>query len=178
VRVRSANLATSIPLDVVLTSVDRPDMRLNAELRSFGDDFLELVAPIALSEGLNVDVALGHGANINTRVINCTRDRHSHTLRLGINGDRRRHARVAVEQPAVIRTLHPEGPQQDVTIIDVSLGGLGMLIADELLKGTQLEIVVPGAVVFGDVRHCARTDGHYHVGVRMQSVVTGKGSGN
>src|SRR6266567_3736510 len=98
-------LAASIPLDVVLTSFDRPDMRLNAELRSFEDHFLELVAPIALSEGLNVDMALGQGATINTRVITCTPDRHSHTLRLGINGDRRRHARVEVEQPAVIAGL-------------------------------------------------------------------------
>src|SRR5260370_35395818 len=113
--------AACIPLNVVLTSPDRPDMRLDAELLLLGDHFLELAAPIALSEGINVDVAVGRDI-INTRVISCTRDRHPHMLRLGFNADRRRHARIAVGKPAIIRGLHPQGSQQDVTIIDVSPG--------------------------------------------------------
>jgi hypothetical protein len=162
--------ALCIPLDVILTSTDRPDMRVGAELRSLGEKFLDLVVPIPLCEGINVDVAFGHDSIINTRVTACTADHNLHLLRLSFNADRRRHARIPVEHPALVRRLYPKGPRQRATIIDISRGGLAMMISEPLPAGAVVEIVVRGAVVAGHVRHSRKHEGQYRAGVQMQSV--------
>ena len=85
--------------------------------------------------------------------------------------ERRRAERYACRDAAELRVL-PEGASCGVVVLDISRGGLRIQMDSELWKGCEVEITVPQqAVIFGQVRHCERASGVYHVGVLIQDVV-------
>ena len=141
---RPSSDATSVPclpLEVLLTSVDRPGMLVSGVLRSFDEASVEVVAPIALAAGINVDIGVRQDARMNARVLSCTKHGNMHVLRFAMNADRRRHGRIVIEQPATIRTLAASHAQPAI-IVDVSLRGLGLNAAQPIAQGSLVEIVI------------------------------------
>ncbi|MBI4227505.1 MAG: PilZ domain-containing protein [Candidatus Omnitrophica bacterium] len=75
----------------------------------------------------------------------------------GAGKDRRRHPRHLASIPLTYRVLAPNAAPSEAVTRDLSLGGIGMLLSEKLLPGTELELRLQGApagplVVRGAVR--------------------------
>lgn len=91
--------------------------------------------------------------------------------------EKRRHPRVATDDPAVLTTvlqLEPS-PRLKIRILDASKQGLKLLVPHELMRGTVVQIHVRDLVILAEVRHCRPAGKAFHAGVMIQDVFPAAG---
>jgi hypothetical protein len=97
---------------------------------------------------------------------------------LALAGERRRHPRLATNDPASLQVLNPftAGAWQ-VRIVDVSEYGLRTHTPKSLATGSLIKVRMQYSVACGDVRYCIPTDDGFYAGVRLHDYfVPGEGS--
>ena len=84
------------------------------------------------------------------------------------DGERRRHPRLATNDPASVQILHPfSAGIWDVRIVDVSKDGLRTYTPSELMPGSLIKLKMQYSVACGDVRYCVPADNGFYAGVRL-----------
>ena len=82
--------------------------------------------------------------------------------------DRRRSARIATNDPAVLHLLNPASPERyDVRVLDVSKGGCKLLTSKYFQKGTLVQVRWRESVASGEVRYCVPAKDGFYVGVQV-----------
>ena len=85
-----------------------------------------------------------------------------------VDGERRRHPRVATDDPATVQILHPfSAGIWDVRIVDVSKSGLRAHTPKSLPPGSLIKVRMQCSVGCGDVRYCIPAESGFYVGVRL-----------
>lgn len=94
-------------------------------------------------------------------------------LRLASGKDRRKEPRFPVSEPAQLTELRSAGPVPaiDVTTVDVSRSGLGILSAQLVLPGTRVEIALRSARIAGMVRNARPDQSNYRLGIAIASIL-------
>jgi PilZ domain-containing protein len=83
--------------------------------------------------------------------------------------ERRREHRYPCNDPVEVRILPDGGQRVPATLLDVSKSGLRLQIGTALLKGAEIEILLPKQIaIFGKVRHCRRMGESYQAGILIQ----------
>ena len=84
------------------------------------------------------------------------------------DGERRRHPRLATNDPATLQVLNPFSDDVwDVRIVDVSISGLRAHSPKILLPGSLIKVKMQYSVACGDVRYCIPGDNGFYAGVRL-----------
>jgi PilZ domain/Putative zinc-finger len=84
------------------------------------------------------------------------------------DGERRRHPRLATNDPASLQVLNPFSDDVwDVRIVDVSRSGLRTHTPKSLLPGSLIKVKMQYSVACGDVRYCIPADNGFYAGVRL-----------
>ncbi|MBZ5673255.1 MAG: PilZ domain-containing protein [Acidobacteriia bacterium] len=84
------------------------------------------------------------------------------------NGERRRHPRLATDDPASLQVLNPFSDDAwEVRIVDVSRSGLRTLTTKRLLPGSLVKVKMQYSVACGDVRYCIPADNGFYAGIRL-----------
>jgi hypothetical protein len=84
------------------------------------------------------------------------------------DGEKRRHPRLATNDPASLQVLNPFSPGYwDVRIVDVSKYGLRTHTPKSLLPGSLIRVKMQYSVACGDVRYCIPADHGFYAGVRL-----------
>jgi hypothetical protein len=84
------------------------------------------------------------------------------------DGERRRHPRLATNDPATLQVLNPFSDDVwDVRIVDVSITGLRAHSPKILLPGSLVKVKMQYSVACGDVRYCIPGDNGFYAGVRL-----------
>lgn len=80
--------------------------------------------------------------------------------------ERRRDARVATDDPAVMRVFRPDGSRlSNVKVLDVSKEGFKLLVPQPLDPGSTIQIRLNTVIVLAEVRYCVPCGEVYHAGV-------------
>lgn len=83
-------------------------------------------------------------------------------------GERRRHPRVATNDPASLQVLNPFSDDiWAVRILDVSKSGLRAHTPINLPAGSLIKVRMHYSVACGDVRYCIPADDGFYAGVRL-----------
>lgn len=95
----------------------------------------------------------------------------------GYNGpEKRRHPRVATDDPAVMTVLETERTQRlKIRILDASKQGLRLLVPGDLMRGKVVQIHVRGLFILAEVRYCRPVGKSFHAGVMIQDVFPAAG---
>lgn len=93
-------------------------------------------------------------------------------LRLASGKDRRKETRFPVSEPAQLTELHSAGPIPafQVTTVDVSRSGLGILSPRLVLPGTRVEVAMRSARIQGLVRNARPDDTNYRLGIAIETI--------
>ena len=84
------------------------------------------------------------------------------------DGERRRHPRLATDDPASVQVLHPfSAGIWDVRIVDVSKSGLRAHTPKSLPPGSLIKVRMQYSVACGDVRYCIPAENGFFAGVRL-----------
>ncbi len=84
------------------------------------------------------------------------------------DGERRRHPRLATNDPASVQILHPfSAAIWDVRIVDVSKSGLRAHSPQSLPPGSLIKVRMQYSVACGDVRYCIPAENGFFAGVRL-----------
>jgi hypothetical protein len=84
------------------------------------------------------------------------------------DGERRRHPRLATDDPASLQVLHPfSAGIWDVRIVDVSKSGLRAHSPKTLQPGSLVKVRMQYSVACGDVRYCIPAENGFYAGVRL-----------
>ena len=84
------------------------------------------------------------------------------------DGERRRHPRMATDNPASVQILNPfSAGIWDVRIVDVSRSGLRAHSPKSLLPGSLVKVRMQYSVACGDVRYCIPAENGFYAGVRL-----------
>jgi hypothetical protein len=84
------------------------------------------------------------------------------------DGERRRHPRLATNDPATVQVLHPfSAGIWDVRIVDVSKSGLRAHSSRSLPPGSLIKVRMQYSVACGDVRYCIPAENGFFAGVRL-----------
>jgi len=87
---------------------------------------------------------------------------------VNVDGERRRHPRVATNEPASLQILNPFSDDiWDVRILDVSKSGLRTHTSKNLLPGSLIKVRMRYCVACGDVRYCIPAENGFYAGVRL-----------
>ena len=83
-------------------------------------------------------------------------------------GERRRHPRLATDNPASLQVLNPFSDDVwEVRIVDVSRSGLRALTSRSLLPGSLIKMKMQYSVACGDVRYCIPAEDGFYAGIRL-----------
>jgi hypothetical protein len=86
----------------------------------------------------------------------------------GLDGERRRHPRVATNDPASLQVLNPFSTGAwEVRIVDVSKNGVRTYTPKSLEPGSLIKMRMQYSVACGDVRYCIPADDGFYAGVRL-----------
>jgi c-di-GMP-binding flagellar brake protein YcgR len=87
--------------------------------------------------------------------------------------ERRKSDRIPVFQDATVMCHTPcvIAPTQ-ATIIDISKGGMGLVVSVPYTRGSFLKIASKDAIIFAEVRHCRRIGELYRIGVAIETVAS------
>jgi hypothetical protein len=84
------------------------------------------------------------------------------------DGERRRHPRLATDDPASVQVLNPFSADiWDVRIVDVSKSGLRAQTPKSLPPGSLIKVRMQYSVACGDVRYCIPAENGFYAGVRL-----------
>ena len=102
--------------------------------------------------------------------------RKKHILAPTANPEKRRHVRVATDDPGLMKVLEPFSPVRWlVRVVEVSRAGMGLIAQTRLDAGTMIQVYVKQTSVLALVRHSeplkdpARPD-HFRIGIEIQHV--------
>ncbi len=85
--------------------------------------------------------------------------------------ERRRSVRVPTNDRAVLSVLRPEPSGHiDARVLDASREGLRLMVANELMRGSIIQVHVHRLFILAEVRYCRQEGAAFHVGVRIQDV--------
>jgi anti-sigma factor RsiW len=85
--------------------------------------------------------------------------------------EKRRHLRVATDDPAALTVLQLEpAPRLKTRILDASKQGLRLLVPHDLMRGAVIQIHVRDLFILAEVRHCRAVGQAFHAGVQIQDV--------
>jgi hypothetical protein len=92
--------------------------------------------------------------------------------------ERRSEPRILTNDLASMHVLNPlsEG-RFTVRILDVSRNGMKLSAPMHLQRGTLVQIYIKNIVAMGEVRHCAKIDEEFHVGVCFDDVLVHQSGG-
>jgi hypothetical protein len=129
-----------------------------------------------LSEGTTVLVEAGGRYSTTGRVLYSLQHGDRHYATIGIQADeRRREDRISVAETAQILSLQPHAPVNcRARVADVSKSGIGLITPIRIPRSVLLKVVLEGAIVFGEVRHCSPIAEHpesFKVGLEIETVV-------
>jgi signal transduction histidine kinase len=84
--------------------------------------------------------------------------------------ERRRGTRIATNDPAQMKILHPFAPLPlEIVILDVSKFGLKVCASQSLNPGALVQISLKNTVVVGEVRYCVPAANRFHLGLEIVS---------
>lgn len=82
--------------------------------------------------------------------------------------ERRRHPRLATDDPASLQVLNPFSDDVwEVRIVDVSISGVRTFTPKGLLPGSLIKVKMQYSVACGDVRYCIPADNGFFAGIRL-----------
>jgi len=85
--------------------------------------------------------------------------------------EKRKHPRVATDDPAVLTVLQQDpSPRFKTRILDASKHGLRLLVPHQLMRGAAVQIHVRDLFILAEVRHCRAVGKAFHAGVMIQDV--------
>ena len=102
--------------------------------------------------------------------------RRRHILAPAANPERRRHTRVATDDPGLMKVLEPFSPVRWlVRVVEVSRSGMGLIAQTRLDPGTMVQVYVKQTSILAQVRHSEPIDDpsrpdHFRVGIEIQHV--------
>ena len=88
-------------------------------------------------------------------------------------GERRRESRFRVNIPAKIKGLEPVtslGPSTAATVVDLSRGGLKLLVDREYLPKSCVQVFAFHEILLGQVTHCSQYGAQFEVAVKLREV--------
>jgi len=87
--------------------------------------------------------------------------------------DRRQAVRYPVAERAVVTLCHPvESQSVPGHVMDVSAQGLRVRVPRAIYRGSQVQVQVEKAVVFGSIRYCRAIDSEHHdIGIAIDQIV-------
>ena len=89
----------------------------------------------------------------------------------GSSSERRREPRIATNDPAKLRLLHPFSLERlDIRIVNVPKTGLGFRVPRLIELRTVVQVRLQRAMILGEIRFCVQTDTDFRVGVAIQDV--------
>jgi hypothetical protein len=97
-------------------------------------------------------------------------------LRPAYDTERRRHVRVATDDPGLMKILEPFSPVRWlIRVVEVSKSGIGLVAQTGLVRGTLVQVYVKQTSILGVVRHTAPVDetahpGYFRMGIEIQHV--------
>ena len=90
--------------------------------------------------------------------------------------EKRIHPRVQADEPAVLTVLKPDPSLRfKAKILDASREGLKLLVPQELLRGSLVQLYFRDLFILAEVRNCRPAGTAFHVGVRIQDVFPAAG---
>lgn len=90
--------------------------------------------------------------------------------------EKRLHPRVKADEPAVLTVLKPEPSHRiKMRILDASREGLKLLVPQELLRGSLVQLYFRDLFILAEVRNCRPAGTAFHAGVRIQDVFPAAG---
>lgn len=134
-----------------------------------------------LPEGSMVRVESDGKYSTTGRVLHSLPHGDSHYVTIGIQGhERRREKRIAVAEAVQVVSVQPHGAVNcQGRIADVSKCGIGLITPVRIPCGVLLKVVLDGAIVFGEVRHCSAIPLHpesFKVGISIETVIFRNGT--
>jgi hypothetical protein len=83
--------------------------------------------------------------------------------------ERRREHRIPTDEPATMQKFSPFSPKQILIMItDASRNGLRVRSPHFATPGTIVQVVIKGAIIFGEVRHCVAAGTELDAGIQIQ----------
>lgn len=101
---------------------------------------------------------------------------HAHKLTAdlsvqAVEENRRIEARFSTDERAKMRVLRPLGPPgSEVRVLDISRGGLKLLVQEILQPGMLVQVRLKNAIALAEVRYCVPAHSGYYAGVKLQDV--------
>ncbi len=87
--------------------------------------------------------------------------------------EQRREPRYPVSKTGIVHPVHPtERDRLQAYVMDLSSSGMKLRIEKQLVPGTEVQVLLDDAIIFGQVRHCTESAGRYNVGVLVLDVLT------
>ena len=89
---------------------------------------------------------------------------------LGTDFERRREPRTRVDIAGKLKSLDPVtsiGPSTPVRIVEISRGGLRILVNRDFLPQSLVQIIASNQIMMGKVRHSTPVEGGFHVGIQL-----------
>jgi hypothetical protein len=159
-----------IPLELRLVT-DGQD--ISAYLSRVEQGFLRLSTPVALLNGLRVEVAID-GCTIRAEVVSCEQQssgRFTVAVRrvYGPQGATRDEPRIPVDLSAVLTT--PSCDRMFARVVDMSQSGLGFELPDSVAVGTRVSVHFACGVAFGEIKHCTAKRAVYRAGMRIEEFI-------
>jgi hypothetical protein len=132
--------------------------------------------PRELREGTRIQVQAGPEYSAAATVLYSVGSNDQHWATIQIHReDRRRQPRIPVDTEARMIIQHPGAPSAaNARVTDVSKSGLGLTTDQVVASHTLLKIILDGAIIFAEARHCHEVGGSipsYRVGVEIQTVI-------
>ena len=84
--------------------------------------------------------------------------------------ERRRHVRTPSDQPASITVVRPSPKPMSGRVLDVSEGGLKLIVSEPLEPGTLIQVRLANKFVLAEARYCLRQGEEFHVGIETKDV--------
>lgn len=133
-----------------------------------------VMVPHEIAGGTPVRIETPEAYAANGKVVSCVPSLSGHRATIALNREERRaHSRIPVREPAHVTVIRPSMPiHSRAWVTDVSEGGLGLSLRDTIAPGSLVRILLDGALIFGEVRHCSNPgNGEYRAGVQIQTVI-------
>jgi hypothetical protein len=137
---------------------------------------VRVMVPRELPEGTRIQVHSGPEYSAPATVLYSvgSNDRHWATIQMH-REDRRRQPRIVVDTDARMILQHAGASSAvNARVTDVSKSGLGLMTDQIVASDTPLKIILDGAIIFAEARHCQEVCGSapsYKVGVEIQTVI-------
>jgi len=84
--------------------------------------------------------------------------------------ERRTQPRESVDIAVRMKIINPimsTGPASPARVRDHSAGGLKLLTSRPAMVGALVQVLMPGTILMGEVRHCSAAGAEFHLGVRI-----------